>query len=369
MRIYTEINLPYMLFYETIKTKFGYNYYIINPKYCFSSFDNSIDNLNENVNNNDLFCTYGRTLINDIIKNKQSKVSKNEKIKVEETINSCYKFVTCRYADNSFKIKLLNKTKSKELSKKIEKSISFLCEDFVSSCCTINSKEFLIGLNNGKLIQLILIKEVENEKLKNDKLYSIKIEKYIQAHKKRINVIEINKRLGLIITAGDDNYIMIRKLYDFELLTPIKIKQKYIINMAKISPLNFLYIICFNKIKKQSVIFGYTLTGIKFAKSKYGFYDNIDFTRNGNIVTLINHSDLCILSGSELNDVQMNENPEIFHDFEKKKNKVKGSKWLKYDYFIQKSDYSSSYNKIITYISGKESKLNTLDIKNNNYFD
>ena len=69
------------------------------------------------------------------------------------------------------------------------------------------------------------------------------MERYIQAHNGKINVIEINKKLGIIITCGDDNYILIRKLYDFELLSPIKIKPKYIITMARVSPLNFLYII------------------------------------------------------------------------------------------------------------------------------
>ena len=41
--------------------------------------------------------------------------------------------------------------------------------------------------------------------------------------------MEINTRLGIIVTGGEDNYIYIRKLYDLELLTPIKIKDKYII--------------------------------------------------------------------------------------------------------------------------------------------
>ena len=161
------------------------------------------------------------------------------------------------------------------------------------------------------------------------------MEKYIQAHIGKINVIEINKKLGLLITCGDDNYILIRKLYDFELLTPIKIKNKFIITMAKISPLNVLYIICFNTKKQLSIIFGYTLTGLKIAKSEYGFYENIDFTMNGNIVTLKNHKELCILSGSELKNINMNENDSDYEDFQKKKNKVKDSIWLRYDYLIQ----------------------------------
>ena len=201
-------------------------------------------------------------------------------------------------------------------------------------------------------------------------IFQIKIEKYIQSHNGRINVIEINKKLGLIITCGNDNYILIRKLYDFELLTPIKLKKKFIISMAKVSPLNFLYIICFNKEKSSSIIFGYTLTGLKFAKSEYGFYDSIDFTLNGNIVTLKNHNDLCILSGSGLNYIKMNKKDSNYEDFMKIKAKVKDSIWLRYDYFIRENDEENNYNKIISYYKIEENRLlSTLDVSQNKYFD
>ena len=196
------------------------------------------------------------------------------------------------------------------------------------------------------------------------------MERYIQAHYGKINVIEINKKLGIIITCGEDNYILIRKLYDFELLSPIKIKSKYIINMARVSPLNFLYIICYNKEIHSSIIFGYTLTGLKIAKSDYGFYDNIDFTLNGNIVTFKNHNDLCILSGSNLNDIKMNKNDLNYEDFVKKKNKLKDSIWVRFDYFIRELDGETNYNKIITYYKVDEEKIiSTLDVSQNKYFD
>ena len=197
------------------------------------------------------------------------------------------------------------------------------------------------------------------------------MEKYIQAHTGKINVIEINKKIGIIITCGDDNFILIRKLYDFELLSVVKIKNKFIITMARVSPLNFLYIICFNKEKRSSIIFGYTLTGLKFAKSKYGFYDNIDFTLNGNIVTLVEHNDLCILSGSNLNNLIMNEDDSSYDDFIKKKDKVRNSIWLRYNYFIRDSEEETNYNKIITYYKIEDNKkiLATLDVSQNKYFE
>ena len=80
-----------------------------------------------------------------------------------------------------------------------------------------------------------IIQSIENIKIRR--------ERYIQAHQGKINVIEIDKRLGIIITTGDDNYIFIRKLNDLELLLPIKIKKKYSILMLKISSRLFPYLL------------------------------------------------------------------------------------------------------------------------------
>ena len=128
-------------------------------------------------------------------------------------------------------------------------------------------------------------------------------------------MIEINQRLGLILSGGDDHFLFIRKLYDMELLIPIKFKKKYIITMAKISPMNLLYVICFHKFKKKSVIFGYTLNGILFAKSRYAYYDTLDFTKTGNIVTWTNKKKIQVLLSNDLQEKSYNKNDKI----EKKK--------------------------------------------------
>ena len=290
-----------------------------------------------------------------------------------------YKFISCRYIDRSFKIHLLLKdknTKSKDNKKKdMYLPISFICEDFVCSCCALSFCQFLIGLKNGKLIQFYIERQekIRNKKEEenNKELFQIKMEKYIQAHRGKINVIEFNKKVGIIITCGDDNYVLIRKLYDFELLSPIKIKNKFIITIARVSPLNFIYLICYNKVKKSSIIFGYTLTGLKFAKSEYGFYDNIDFTLNGNIVTFKNHTDLCILSGSNLNNIiKKNKNDPNYNDFEKKKAKVQNSIWLRFNYIERKSKEENKYKKIITYYKiENKNELTIMDVSDNKYFD
>ena len=266
--------------------------------------------------------------------------------------------------DNTFKIHQILKSKPK----KEEKPLSIICEDFVSSCCTLNHNQFFIGLKNGKLIKWC----IENENEINEGNYKILFNKQIQAHKKSINVIEINYRLGVIITAGEDNYVFIRKLYDFELLTPIKIKSKYIITMAKISPMNFLYIMCFNKKKKnnKSIILGYTVNGLFFAKSKYGYFDSLDFTKNGNIVTFSSKKEIEILSGNELKNIIVNKEDKEMNEIQKK---IFGASWIKYNYFFRKYEKEQIVNKIITFsIFDKNRGVNlieSLDVSKIKYFD
>ena len=271
---------------------------VYNIKYSFSSFDNELENIYDEQGK---FHTYYFNKINYFInKNKIENEFKKRKTEI-------IKILTCRHYDFSFKIYYFIKLyKKKEI---ISKTFSYICEDFVSSCSCIFSNSFVIGLNNGKLICFKIVSSNYNYNAKNiiQSIENIKIkrEKYFQAHKGKINVIEIDKRLGIIITAGDDNYVFIRKLYDLELLLPIKIKQKYTILMLKISSYNFLYILCFNKLNNKKRIFGYTLSGIRFAKSKYDSYDNIDFIEDGNLITLRQktHKKIIILSGSDLTKI------------------------------------------------------------------
>ena len=176
--------------------------------------------------------------------------------------------MTCRHLDNSFKIHFVT-FKDKKL--KETEYFSFICEDFVMCCKVIEYDSFIIGLRNGKLIK-VKFNELnipsEKDKKKFTKKFDMVFENYI--------------------TGGDDHKIFIRKLYDFELLTSIELKEKYIITMIKISPTDLLYVMCFDKNKGKSTIFGYSLSGLKFVKSDYSYYKNMEFTRSGNIILLDN---------------------------------------------------------------------------------
>ena len=338
---YGRIQLPNLDCNQNNITKF---------KYIFCSFDKA------NENDQIYYRTYGRSLIEDINSIKDKKNESNDDI--------YNKFISCRYIDKSFKIHIFGKSKN---NPKNLDPISYICEDFVTACCTISSCQFLVGLKNGKLIQFYIPKkEQEND----NNLLELTIVNYIKVHNGQINVIEINKKLGLLITCGDDNYIFIRKLYDLELLSPIQIKKKYIITLAKVSPTNFLYIICYNRELEKSRIIGYTLTGLKFAKSKYGYYENIDFTLNGNIVTFEKYKEILILSGSELSEIKMDKNDNSYHSFMEQKEKIKGALLLNFNYFIKESDEENEYEKIITYYKKeKVGILNILDVSQNKYFD
>ena len=334
-----------------------------------NSNSNDIEN-NYSLNYNDCYdndyISYYNLFTNKL-KTENSKLESrrsSKRIKFEEEY---FRFITCRYIDNTFKIYNLPK-KSSNL-KKDYLPMSFVCEDFVTSCCAISYNKFLVGLNNGKLIQWS-IEEVNNDfSTKKQNLKSkinIKYNKQIQAHKKGINVIEINHKLGIIITAGNDNYVFIRKIYDLELLIPIKIKSKYVITMAKVSPMNFLYIVCFNKNNEKSIIFGYTLNGLCFAKSNYDFYDTLDFTKSGNIVTWIHKKEIQILYADNLHKISL-----YNKDLDSIQSKLYDATWIEYSYFLRKNEQDSNV-KIITYSVSDKKNMNlivTLDVSKMNCFD
>ena len=405
---YGKLQLNDIQFFDKIEKKEDKSlhlseYYIIKQKYCISAFDEKINiNLNhkfskESKNLEKINTSFGNASNSDIneFEKKTSKnyncndndyISyynlytykiKNEYIKLESKKSKknnneeeYFRFITCRYIDNTFKIYNLPKNKSN--LKKDYLPMSFICEDFVTSCCTIASNKFLIGLKNGKLIQWSIEEIIDDFSSKKQNINSkinIKFNKQIQAHKKAINIIEINHRLGIIITAGNDNYVFIRKIYDLELLIPIKIKSKFIITMVKVSPMNFLYIMCFNKNIKKSCILGYTLNGLYFAKSNYDYYETIDFTKSGNIVTWIHKKELQILYAHNFKKIRINKEKEVTL-FNSNKKKLIGASWVKFNYFLRKNELESNV-KIITYTieEKKGAKIYTLDVSKMECFD
>ena len=123
--------------------------------------------------------------------------------------------------------------------------------------------------------------------------------------------------MDLIITNGLDNYVYIRKKYDFEVLSCIKIDINNYIKLIKISNLNFIYMLCFDKDIKKFKMLGYTLNGIKFIESYLvGMVtSNFEINEKGNIIVCYfdyNNKvyEFAILKGSDLskkNTIKIND--------------------------------------------------------------
>ena len=358
--------LPHIKYLEQIKIK-NKLYYIYKQKYCISAFPDKINLVNDSLNDSDdnSYSLYYNNYIQNLSSPKNTSKTKNN-TKDEMII------ITCRYIDNSFKIHYISNDKKNNQEGNL---ISVICEDFVCSCCTLNGNKFLVGLKNGKLIEYSLYNEVVKDSKNKKEIIKIKLDKKIQAHKKGINVIEVDFRLGIIITAGDDNYLFIRKIYDLELLTSIKIKSKFIITMAKISSLNFLYVQCFNKHINKSIIFGYTLNGLYFAKSKYEYFDSFYFTRKGNIVAFANKNEIKVFNGYDLKEKINKMEDKENKIFESLKKKVNISFWLAFNTVSRKNELEKNILKTITIVHTNTEKkkvfnyIEAVDISDLTIFD
>ena len=254
--------------------------------------------------------------------------------------------LTCRYLGNIFKVQ--NR----------DYCIDVFCEDFVSciSCRkAYNSDEIddviiYSGLRNGKFIEWII---------KQDSIYytniNIKERNNYHFHKGEINCIEIYQRQNVLITAGEDKMIFIRKTYDFELLTAINLTYCYMnpiirkkINITptliKVSDLNCIYVLLHNYDTDKSFIRGYNLNGLFFKQSKEDYFMNICITKNCNLlVSYYNKNEINILNCYDFEPVKFSISiPKFVENIEKifnkkiKKNQRKDDDdkliWNEYDY-------------------------------------
>ena len=203
--------------------------------------------------------------------------------------------LSCRYLGNYFLVQIL------------DKSLRVFCEDIVTCIKGRNlipkgDENFFTGLLNGKLIEW---------KIRAN--FNLREIKHVYSHQSSITAIEIFSKQRIIITAGEDKFIYIRKLYDFELLTVIDLTYSFgnpIVSqtsnvfpiLLKISDLNLIYVLLYDYESKNTFIRGYNLNGLFFAQSdEQNFIDNksnnrllinnISFTKNSNLVVGFYYSD------------------------------------------------------------------------------
>ena len=190
---------------------------------------------------------------------------------------------------------------------------------------------FYTGLKNGKLTewQIIPFLSLNNKtKSKTNYLFDVKEKKSIYAHESPITTIEIDYNQNILITSGEDKFIYIRKIFDFELLTVINLIYSFgnplisttcniFPSLIKVSDLNLLYVLLYDYDNEKTYIRGYNLNGLFFAQTDpllfkngndYLLFNNISFTKNSNlIVGFYNLNKFYILSCSNLSPLWIKE--------------------------------------------------------------
>ena len=237
--------------------------------------------------------------------------------------------LACRYYGNYFKVQ------------NSEREIKVYCEDFVTTIVSRysnkNDNVFFTGLKNGKLIKWEIIILAHKKK---DSIFTIKEMEHIYDHKSSITVIEINNKKEIIATAGEDKYIHIRKLYDFEILTVIDLtycfgneiiskSQNIFPSLIKISDLNCIYVLLYDFDRDNTFIRGYTLNGLFFAQTENNeeknYYNNININHNGNLIVGLYNKNIIVKLNSF--DLRIRNIKEL-----KDKNNRNGTKWIELDY-------------------------------------
>ena len=158
---------------------------------------------------------------------------------------------------------------------------------FVSVLYKKDKKIFFSGHQNGVLIEWELnykpIIYNSNSKLV---IKNIFLKREIKAHNNSlITSINYNEKHNIILTSDIDGILYIRKYYDFELLTKIKLKENNCFSTnILVNDFNFIYTINYNKEKTKKFICLYTLNGILIEKSTLHTIIDIYDLNNGKII-------------------------------------------------------------------------------------
>lgn len=210
---------------------------------------------------------------------------KNPKYSIFDIDNGQY-FVTGRNYDNTI---IIYKTYEKNNNKPFK---TLITGSFVSVVVpTINNK-FISGHKNGKIIEWEIQYQTIIDKKKREKkeIKGVKCIRDLLAHNNCIiTAILYVETYNLLITAGDDGNLYIRKYYDFELMNVITTnKPQEIFRDIFFSSQDYIYAQTFVKeqnIKDQTIgeLRGYSLNGLEFDRIKENF-KTLYITKNGMII-------------------------------------------------------------------------------------
>ena len=170
-------------------------------------------------------------------------------------IYDCKYFFIGGYMDNSLRIYCKDKDKEKDMMHLIYIDNQIRCIRNSS-----HNKFFFTGHENGKIIKWSLQIDKEINKI------NIKKENSIRGHKSSVKMLELNEKYECIISVDSDEILFVRKIYDFELLSYIKIN-KYNKKVIDINIYNQIIILTIFKIKTNTIfIYTYSLNGLKLGK-------------------------------------------------------------------------------------------------------
>ena len=216
------------------------------------------------------------------------------------TLKPKYKF--CELSSNSF-IFCQNLDKTIKYIND-DNEFSILLKSYTTSIKRINNDEFITGHDNGKICKWKIDYSKKDNKIELNLILTIK------SNKGPITSLIFNEKYNIIISA-DTNTLMIRKNYDFEYLTSIKIEnkehlKKYIIDI-KISEYDMLYVSVFVEDNNTYELQGFSLNGTFFNKYK-GNFSNFEINRKGKIIiSEINKPIIRILDPINFNEIYSKE--------------------------------------------------------------
>ena len=214
-----------------------------------------------------------------IYDNEKNIYSINKKISIKsQFLRLKSRQMFCELSENSF---IFCRTLDKTLRYiNNDNETSFLLKSYTTCILKINNKEFITGHDNGKICKWNIDYSNESNKIDLNLILIIKSNKHL------ITCLAYNEKLNIIISS-DNETIITRKLYDFEYLNSIKIKNKQnqnksIINI-KISDYDIIYVLIYIEDNDIYELQGFTLNGTYIGNYK-GNIINYEISKRGNII-------------------------------------------------------------------------------------
>ena len=151
-------------------------------------------------------------------------------------------------------------------------------KSYIISIISIKNNEFITGSENGHLCKWRI--NIDNK----DKKADIELLLMVKSNINPITSLYYDERLNIIISS-DVNSLAIRKMYNFEYLNSISIKEnknKYITDI-KVSDFNFIYVLVYKELSDSYELQGYTINGTFFGKYE-GMIFNFEISKTGKVI-------------------------------------------------------------------------------------